>query len=259
MDGRAAPWRIVELDAPSADGPRSAEPASAAADRGRLLPVAGIVAAAVLAIAAFLIAANGSDPTVEVRGDQPLASDGAAAGDATPAPRGSAGLVVVDVQGAVVHPGIVRLVAGSRVGDAIAAAGGYSPRVASDRLAEALNLAALVHDGDKVVVPSRDDRPGSGAGGATGGSGTSGGGGASGGTGGATGGGAGGAGPATPVDLNRATAEELDALPGIGPVTAAKIIAAREEQPFASVDDLRNRKILGAATFEKLKTLVTVR
>ncbi len=150
----------------------------------------------------------------------------------------SAGSLVVDVQGAVSRPGIVHLPSGSRVADAIAAAGGYGPRVAADRVGRVLNLAALVRDGDQILVPSRDD-PADEASAAPPAMGTSGGGG--------------------PIDLNHATATELDSLPGIGPVTAAKIIAAREEQPFATVEDLRTRKVLGSATLDKIKDLVVVR
>ena len=148
--------------------------------------------------------------------------------------------LVVDVQGAVLKPGVQRLPAGSRVGDAIAAAGGYGPRVDAERAAAELNLAAPVADGDRIVVPARGD-PASGAGGSDGGA--DGGGGSEG----------------RLVDLNTASESELDALPGVGPVTVGKILDARAERPFASVDELRERKIVGAATFEKLRDLVTVR
>jgi competence protein ComEA len=243
MDQSAAPWRALEDDVTGAavdrTGPDSTSgPVRAAMFRSAWAVVALAVAALVAGAAIWLVATNGSGSVVvEGSGPAPGSSDraGGAPNRGSPSTPGSD--LVIDVQGAVVRPGIVHLPAGARVADAIAAAGGYGPRVAADRVGQALNLAALVKDGDQIVVPSRDDRgPTAPTGGRASGS---------------PGGG--------PIDLNRATAAELDALPGIGPVTAAKIVAAREEQAFASVDDLRTRKILGAATFDKVKDLVVVR
>ena len=118
--------------------------------------------------------------------------------------------------------------------DLIEAAGGYGPRVDTARLEAEVHLAAPLQDGDRVHVPSRDE-PATGSTAATPRA--------------ATG--------STLVDLNRATPTELDALPGIGPVTAEKIIAAREEARFTTVDELRSRGVLGEKTFERIRELVT--
>ncbi len=160
--------------------------------------------------------------------------------------------IVVEVTGAVVHPGVYHLPPGSRIADAVTAAGGYSARVDAGRADLALNLAHPLTDGDEIRVPSRDDPPSAAAGGSGGGATSGAGGGGGGGT-------AGGSGPTGPIDLNSATAAQLDTLPGIGPVTAAKIIAARDQARFRSVDDLKTRKLLGPATFEKVRPLVVVR
>jgi competence protein ComEA len=244
-----APWRALEDSAPKSGDAATVAPGPPASTASLLRPtwiVAALVAAALIAGAAIWLVASGGRGTVVVDGGGPVPDRSGMAG-AIVVGGGSAdpggARLVVDVQGAVARPGIVELAPGARVADAIAAAGGFGPRVAAERVAQTLNLAALVKDGDQVVVPSRDDptaaptTP----------------------TGGGSGNGGGGGGTTGPVDLNRATLAELDVLPGIGPVTAAKIIAAREEQAFASVDDLRTRKILGAATFDKVKDLVVVR
>jgi len=238
MDRSAAPWRVLDDSVASRPGPDAAGEDRAGGSSwltARL--VAGLALACALAVAAFVLAATGPPGSVEIDGGTAWSSDSPSSSDGG-VPVGGGAAVVIDVQGAVLAPGVQRLPAGSRVADAIAAAGGYGPRVDAARAATQLNLAAPVKDGDRIVVPARGDPGSSAANGATGG----------------------GGGPSgSLVDLNRATASELDALPGIGPVTAQKIIDARAEKPFASVDELRDRKIVGAATFEKLQALVTVR
>jgi len=259
MDRSASPWRV--LDDAAVVGSTSADAAATNSDgtggpaslRVSARLIVGIVGAGVLAVAAFVVAASGST------GGGVTVDSGAVALDASARPStGSAspsfGDVVVDVQGAVLRPGVHHLAGGSRVADAIAAAGGYGPRVDAVRAGRELNLAAQLHDGDRVLVPSRDDPPET----AGGGSGSSAAGGGST-AGGSTGSAAGGSGAGGLVDLNHATASELDALPGVGPVTAQKIITAREEQPFATIEALRDRKVIGASAFDKLKDLVTVK
>ncbi|WP_033320818.1 ComEA family DNA-binding protein [Streptomyces yerevanensis] len=161
-------------------------------------------------------------------------------------PVGAAGTaIVVDVSGKVREPGIHRLPAGSRVADALRAAGGVRP--GTDTVG--LNRARLLVDGEQVVVGA----PPVGAGvGVTGGTGAAGAAGASGavGPGGA-------AGAAAPVALNTATLEQLDTLPGVGPVLAQHIIDYRTQHGgFRSVDELREVNGIGERRFADLQNLV---
>jgi competence protein ComEA len=208
-----------------------------------LLAVGGAV---LLGLAAFALAfGGGSSGTVAVVGAAPLDSERPGLGSTVGATESAAhDELVVEIVGAVSRPGVFRMPRDARVGDLLSAAGGYGPRVDAGRAGRDLNLAAPLHDGDQIRVPSRDDTAVASPGG-SGGESASGGGGSSGRSG--------------PIDLNRATASELDTLPGIGPATAAKILASRDGQPFVAVDDLRTRKLVGEKTFDGLKDLVTVR
>ena len=137
--------------------------------------------------------------------------------------------VVAHAAGAVASPGVYRLAAGARVADLVDAAGGPLPGADLDQV----NLAAPVADGTRVYVPVEGEVvPAS--------SGTS-------------------DVPVGPLDLNSATAEQLDALPGVGPSTSAAILAERERKGrFSSVDDLLDVRGIGPAKLEQLRELVRV-
>ncbi|WP_171814460.1 ComEA family DNA-binding protein [Arthrobacter dokdonensis] len=169
------------------------------------------------------------------------------------------GDVVVHVAGAVRHPGVYALPAGSRIQQALGAAGGVLPDGAPD----ALNLAAVAVDGTQILVPTRAQVLAGTGGAGTGGTGTgaagAGTGAAGAGTGAAPGQGTAGT-PGALLNLNTATAEQLDALPGVGPVLAARVVAWRTDHgPFTSVDELDAVSGIGPKMLANIRPLVTVR
>lgn len=152
------------------------------------------------------------------------------------APSAPASVLTVHVSGEVVSPGIAHLPSGARVADAVEAAGGLT--LGADP--GGLNLARLLVDGEQVVVPAVGRTAGSGAG---------------------TGDAAADAALRADgrLDLNRATASELEELPGVGPVLAERIVAHRAAHgPFREVGQLRDVSGIGERTFQALADLVTV-
>ena len=143
--------------------------------------------------------------------------------------------LMVDVSGAVVKPGVYTLKADSRVIDAITAAGGYAPDIDKTKTQHLLNLAAKVTDGMKIYVPKIGESaeqtssggPADILGSSTGGL----------------------------VSINNGTAGDLDTLPGVGKVTAEKIINAR---PYSSIDELLSKKIVSSSVFEKIREKISL-
>lgn len=185
--------------------------------------IAAVVAVVALAAGVAWLRSGGSSPPA-ASVDAPVPMTTTTAGPAS---------AIVHVVGAVRAPGVVQLPAGARVADAIAAAGGAGESADLARI----NLAARVTDGQRIAVPLVGEPMPAGAGvGSTEETGTGG-----------------------PIDLNAATADQLEELPGIGPTLAAAIVSERERMGgFRSVDDLQRVRGIGPARFEQLRELVTV-
>lgn len=140
--------------------------------------------------------------------------------------------ITVDVEGGVTKPGVYQLDSGSRVQDVLIKAGGLASDADRKVIAKTINLAQVLADGVKIYFPRVGD--------AAPVSGENGGGSVAG---------------ASTVNVNTATESDLDALPGIGPVTAGKIIAGR---PYQAVEDLLQKKILSQSVFDKVRDQLSV-
>lgn len=225
----------AEADAPSARRRWALTPRAAVAAGVVLLAVAGVT------VGRSALARSAPEPvpipvaTVELLEEVPDVSVDPGPAEASAGP---GGVVVVHVAGQVGRPGLVEVPSGSRLQDAIEAAGGAT----GEADLAAVNLARPVVDGEQVYVPSTADEraPASWGGGTTG-------------AGGPDGGGSG------LVDLNTADVGALDALPGIGPVLAQRILDWRTEHGrFTSVDELGEVAGIGPTVLERLRPLVVV-
>lgn len=146
--------------------------------------------------------------------------------------------ISVDISGAVEKPGVYKLSDGSRIEDVVKMAGGFSKEANTEYISKYLNMAQKISDGSKIYVPLQGEQAVANQAGVVGGT-TS-----------LSGVNSTGVKSGAKVNVNTATQAELEALPGIGPVTASKIISDR---PFGSVEELLSKKVLGKSVFEKIK------
>jgi competence protein ComEA len=223
-------------------------------DRDRLRTFGWIAAAVVMALLAVRAFSGGDGGTaaVTVEPDAPpgQAPGGPSRGAASPAPgadpsSGAAAPLFVHVAGEVRRPGVYRVPRGARVHEAVQLAGGLTRRAEQ----AGVNLVARVTDGQQVIVPRRGAAPASGGSVGPGGAGS----GASG-----SGGRSAPGGPTGKVSLATATVEQLDAIDGIGPTLARRIVEYRDQHGgFRSVDELRQVDGIGEKRFESLREAVT--
>jgi competence protein ComEA len=147
-------------------------------------------------------------------------------------------VIVIDVSGAVKKPGVYRIADTARMQDAIVAAGGFSADADLEWTQHSLNLAAKVSDGTKIYIPKMEESIPSNR--SSEGSNT---------------GVVAGAATTGLISINSASSTELESLPGIGPVSAGKII---DNRPYASLDELLSKKTMGKSVFQKIKTLISL-
>jgi len=134
--------------------------------------------------------------------------------------------IIVDIAGQINQPGVIELQSGINLFEAINQAGGFTPSADMYYVQKNLNLSEIVVDRQKIYIPSMEEQQVSGRAESSG-----------------------------LININEASIEELDSLPGIGPATAEKIIQSR---PYASIDDIKNVSGIGESTFEKLKDKIQV-
>jgi competence protein ComEA len=186
------------------------------------LIVAVVVALAAVAVVALLLVRRPATAPIEIR--PPAPTD-------TPEPTATPAPWRIYVTGAVRHPGVVQLDANARVEDALRAAGGCL----RDADLERINMAAPLFDGQHLRVPAvGEELPATAVDGLP-------------------------PGPSPKVNINTATAQELDTLPGVGEATAARIIEYRRQNGFfAAIEDIMNVSGIGEAKFNAIRDLITV-